>query len=90
MSDVRIEMKQSGLDELYKSDDMVDGLRTFAEEIAARVDEPSHLTVRARAGVSRRGAFAQVIMRGPGALTIEFGNRSRPPKAPLRRAIGGR
>jgi hypothetical protein len=33
--------------------------------------------------------FSQVIMDGPGALTEEFGNRRRPARAPLLRALGG-
>lgn len=63
-------------------------LRLIAGDVASRVDAPSRMTITTRAGVGPRGAFAQVQMFGPGALTVEFGNRSRPPLAPLRRALG--
>lgn len=60
-----------------------------ANAVMWRVDDvPSHLSLSARAGVGPRGAFSQVMMHGPGALTWEFGNRSRGPRAPLRRALG--
>lgn len=64
-------------------------LRAEAEKIAQRVVAPSRLRVWVKAGDGPRGAFAQVIMEGPGALTEEFGSRSRPAKAPLRRALRG-
>jgi hypothetical protein len=64
-------------------------LRTVAEGIASRVSAPGHLRVWVKAGDGPQGAFSQVIMEGPGALTEEFGNRTRPAKAPLRRALRG-
>lgn len=87
---VRVRTIPGAIDELAESREMVAMLREVAGDISGRVRAPSHLTVSTRAGVGPRGAFAQVIMSGPGALTEEFGNSSRGPKAPLRRAIGGR
>lgn len=81
-----------GLEAIARSVDTAGGLREIANEVSTRVDAPSHLNVRVKAGIARSGrrqAFSQVIMEGPGALTEEFGNRSRAPKAPLRRALRG-
>jgi hypothetical protein len=67
-------------------------LRTGARKIAQRVRLPRRakgLKVSTRAGIGPRGGFSQVIMRGPGALAIEFGTRRRRPVAPLRKALRG-
>lgn len=70
-------------------------LHEHAKRIAARVRLPSSgpaagkLRLSTRRGRGPNGAFAQVIMRGPGALAIEFGTRRSRPLAPLRRALGG-
>jgi hypothetical protein len=47
----------------------------------------SRLTFRTTSGKSRRGAFAQARMSGPGALAVEFGTRNNPPYAPLRSSL---
>lgn len=83
----RVTMKKAALKELFESREVVGGLREKAEQMAGRVQAPSHLDVSTRAGVGPRGAFSQVIMSGPGALTWEYGNRSRAPRAPLRAAL---
>lgn len=61
-----------------------------ADRIAARVHLPSRakLSLSTKRGMGPRGAFSQVIMRGSGALAIEFGTRRRRAVAPLRRALG--
>lgn len=68
-------------------------LRKDAREVAARVRLPTRrrkdLTLSTKAGMGPRGAFSQVIMRGPGALAIEFGTRRTRAFAPLRRALRG-
>lgn len=62
-----------------------------ANKVKARVQVPrraqSKLTLITQAGRGPSGAFAQVIMRGPGALAIEFGSRNNAPIAPLRKAL---
>jgi len=62
-----------------------------AEEVRARVRAPRKMQLTTRYGVGPRGAFSQVMMRGPGtsALAIEFGTRRTPPLAPLRKALAG-
>ena len=64
-------------------------LERVARTVAARVEAPSHLRVWVKRGDGPRGPFAQVIMEGQGAPAIEFGTRTRPPNAPLRRALWG-
>lgn len=62
-----------------------------AEKVRGRVQVPrraqSKLEVSVRSGIGGSGAYAQVIMRGPGALAIEFGSRNNAPIAPLRKAL---
>lgn len=69
----------------------VGALHDAAKKIAARVRLPStgRLRVYTKRGRGPNGAFAQVIMRGPGALAVEFGTRRSRPVAPLRRAFRG-
>lgn len=80
--------------------DTAAALRPIAQRAANAVSLPVNLRaygyarqesyeVTSRAGVGPRGAFAQVIMRGPRAVAIEFGTRTRPALAPLRRALFG-
>lgn len=88
---MKIEGLRAGINDLRSNRQIADYLGEVAAERAATIPYiPRHLRVFTRHGVSRRGAYAQIILRGPGALTWEFGNRSRPPRAPLRRAVGGR
>jgi hypothetical protein len=74
----------------------VGALSDAAVRIAGRVRLPSSgpaagkLHLSTKRGRGPNGAFAQVIMRGPGALAVEFGTRRSRPLAPLRRALGGR
>lgn len=88
----RVRMLPGGLEALALSASTWRQLEAVAEDVAARVQVPSHLRVWVKRGISstRGEAFAQVIMEGPGVLTEEFGSRSRPAKAPLRRALRGR
>ena len=91
MSTVRLNHK--GIEALAREASTWQQLEEVAEDVAARVQAPSHLQVWVKRGISttRGEAFAQVIMEGPGALAEEFGTRSRPAKAPIRRALfGGR
>lgn len=66
-------------------------LAAAAERIKARVRLPSSgkLSLSTKRGRGPNGAFAQVIMRGPGAIAIEFGTSRSRAVAPLRRALGG-
>lgn len=66
-------------------------LHEHATRIAGRVRPPARaaLTPFARSGVGPRGPYAQAGMRGRGAVAIEFGTRTSPPQATVRRAVGG-
>jgi hypothetical protein len=68
---------------------IVGSLAEEAAKVRARVRTPrrAQLALETRAGVGPKGAFAQVVMRGRGALAIEFGSRNNPPFAPLRKAL---
>ena len=87
----RVRANAPGIEQMVKGATTWRALEDVASDIAARVQAPSRLRVWVKRGISsaRREAFAQVIMEGPGALTEEFGNRSRPANAPLRRALRG-
>lgn len=71
--------------------EIADALGEHAEQIASRVRPPrsAPLETFAFSGVSDRGPYAQAGMRGPGAVAIEFGTRTSPPQASVRRALGG-
>lgn len=47
----------------------------------------SRMRFRTRKGRGRRGAFAQAIMSGDGAIAVEFGTSRTPPLSPLRSAL---
>ena len=66
-------------------------LHEHATRIAGRIRPPASadLTTFAFAGVGPRGPYAQAGMRGPGAIAIEFGTRTSPPQASVRRGLGG-
>lgn len=88
MTEVR--MKQQGLTELLRDPHVAEELGKVAERVKARVRAPKKFQLIARHGVAesgRRQAYAQVIMKGSGAVAVEFGSRNGPPKAPLRRAL---
>lgn len=79
-----------GAEKLLMSDrDVARDLREKAEKVRRKVRAHPRFDLSVRAGVGPRGAFSQVIMRGPGALTEEFGSRRVPPRAPLRSALRG-
>lgn len=64
-------------------------MREVASDLLQRVAAPPGVDVQMKGGIGRtRGAFAQLIMFHPRARYIEFGTRTQPPKAPLRRAVG--
>ena len=63
-------------------------LRAVADRIKGRVKVPKGYEVTTQSHVSRRGAFAQIVMRGPRAIFIEFGTKNdHSPLAPLRKAV---
>lgn len=89
---MRVHILEAGIRELGGKQDIAGQLDEAAEELKARVRIPrrhNRLKLSTRHGVGPRGAFAQVIMRGSGALAVEFGTRRSAPVAPLRRALGG-
>ena len=71
--------------------EIAEALHEHATRIAGRIRPPasSDLETFAFSGVSERGPYAQAGMRGPGAVAIEFGTRTSPPQASVRRALGG-
>lgn len=87
-----IKISQAGLNALKKSPDVARKLGVEADKVKSRVNAPSKFTVVSRSGVATTGryreAYAQVIMRGRGAVAVEFGTRRTAPLAPLRRALG--
>lgn len=83
------------LDDVLNSDGVQDELERHAKAIVSRARGKrgtSKMTFRTRSGKSRRGAFAQAIMRGEGqsATAVEFGTSRTPAYAPLRSSIRGR
>jgi hypothetical protein len=89
MSDLRIVFHPDAEKDLRQSAAVARALRAVADKVQRKVRAPKHLTLSTRAGVGRRGAFAQVIMAGSGALAVEFGTRTNVAIAPLRRALRG-
>jgi hypothetical protein len=84
---LRVVVHEDAERNLKKSEDVGKALRTVAEKVKKKVRARKGLALSVRAGVSRRGAFSQVIMRGQGAVAEEFGTHSHPAKAPLRTAL---
>lgn len=65
-------------------------LEKQAEHIKGRTTGVPHtMRLWIKRGKGPKGAFAQLIMEGPGAIAIEYGTRTRAPKAPLRKALRG-
>lgn len=89
MSDVRLVFHPDQLEALRSSPQTAEGLGHVARQIERRVHAPRHLTVHSRWGTGPHGAYAQVIMRGPGAISWEFGNRHQSAHAPIRNALRG-
>jgi hypothetical protein len=84
-------MNAAAVKALEQQSDVARALGEVAKERAKRVSAPSRFSVSTRAGVGPKGAFAQVIMRGGGAIGWEFGSIRNPPMSPLRTAVfGGR
>jgi hypothetical protein len=88
MGDVRVFGR--AVDEVANGVDV----QAFLEGVAGRVVDAaqgqrgtSKLRFRTRSGEGPRGAFAQAIMYGEGAVAIEFGTRRTPPLSPLRSAM---
>lgn len=87
---VRFSKRQ--LDDVLNGPAVQDELERHARRVADLASGghgASRLTFSTRKGRGPQGAFAQTIMRGDGAVAIEFGSRNNPPYAPLRRALRG-
>lgn len=85
-----VQVHRDAIEQLKFLPEVAEALGAEASKIAPRVRiHGKNVTVFSRHGVGRRGAFAQVIMRGSGAKAIEFGSRNNPPLAPLRKALSG-
>lgn len=84
---VRIEFKGDAIHNLQYDPGTGRLMRAVAEIVSRRVKVPEGQQLSVKAGVARRGAFSQVIMRGKNAVFVEFGTRTRKAVAPLRNAI---
>jgi hypothetical protein len=84
---VRVNVNAEAIRRLVEDDVVVNLLGERAEQIRSKVSAPSQFTLHTRKGRARRGAFAQVVMRGSGSIAWEFGSRRNPPHAPLRSAM---
>lgn len=64
-------------------------LKQVADGIKPRVKMPKEdgYELMTFGGRSRRGAFAQLVLRGPRAIFVEFGTKTKAAQAPLRRAV---
>lgn len=85
----KVNLFSEAIMKLGEDENVVKALGLEAEKVRSRVKAPRGMTLRTRSGRGRRGAFSQVIMRGQGALAVEYGSRKNPPYAPLRRALKG-
>jgi len=86
---MRFRMIPGALDELARDVRIAEQLLDRAEHVQRRIRAPSRMTLSTRSGVGRKGAFAQVTMRGPGAIAAEYGSRNNAPGAHLRSALRG-
>lgn len=77
---------QAGIDALRSDEKVAADLGDVADKVRDTMRVPARFRLSTRHGVSRRGAFAQIIMRGGGAILYEFGGRGVAPRAPLRNA----
>lgn len=88
---MEVKIDTSSLKGMLAQDGVRNMLFVEANKIAARVQVPRRaqhkIAVTTRVGKGRSGAFSQVVMRGQGALAIEFGSRNNAPIAPLRKAL---
>lgn len=88
---MEVKITSASLKQLLSEEGVRNELLVEANKIKARVQIPRRaqdkLALSTRVGKGRNGPFAQVIMRGPGALAIEFGSRNNAPIAPLRKAL---
>lgn len=91
MSFSRIRISQKFIDDLESSPEVAGALGQVAQDVLprARAKAPSWLQAQwlTRAGVGPRGAFAQAIARGSGAVLAEYGGRGRAPRAMFRSSI---
>ena len=83
----RINLNRSAIKELADSDAVVDALGQVAQKVTARIQAPSRMSKYTRAGKSDKGAFAQSVVRGPGAVAWEYGSRYNPPAGQIRGAV---
>ena len=81
----------SGAEQLLAKDrGVAAALHAVATKARSSAAVPADQRLSVIAGVSRRGAFAQLVMTGPRAIFVEFGTRKQRALAPLRNAIFGR
>lgn len=86
----RIVWNERALEDVLNSDGVQKELQRHAEGIvdsASGATGTSRMQFRTRRGKGPKGAFAQAIMSGDGALAVEYGSRNNPAYAPLRSAL---
>jgi hypothetical protein len=66
---------------------VADHLAAKLRAVQGGVNPPSGMTSRVRRGVGPRGAFAQLIVRGDGAVAWEWGSVNNSPAGQLRAAL---
>lgn len=86
---MQIRMIPGALERLERQLDVAIQLLERAEQVKRHVGAPSRMELSTRSGIGPRGAFAQVVMSGSGAIAAEFGSRNNPPGAHLRSALRG-
>lgn len=87
---MNVKVSSDGIHQLERSWETAEALGGVADDIAGTVRAPSSQRISTRHGVSRRGAFSQILMVGPGAIVIEFGGKRRAALKPLRSALARR
>jgi len=90
---MRLHLHDDAAEQLLRehAPEIAEALGEHAKRIAGRIRPPrsAELETFALSGVGKRGPYAQAGMRGPGAVAIEFGTRTSPPQASVRRALTG-
>lgn len=86
----RIVWHRNALDDVLNSSGVQKELERHAQAVADSAEGSpgsSRMQFRTKKGKGPKGAFAQAIMSGDGALAVEFGSRNNPAYSPLRSAL---
>lgn len=86
----KLRWNHRALDDVLNGDGVQADLEQHAQAVVSAAQGArgtSKMRFRTKKGKGRRGAFAQAIMTGEGALSVEFGTSRAPALAPLRNAL---